>query len=625
MILQARRVPGNCSTILLTGIALAFAGANCGSSGSSTSPLPDASLAKDTAAPTPDTAPLAPDASLAKDTAAPTPDTAPLAPDAGLAKDTATGTPDVKPLSPDVNSVPDTAAGTPDVTMASPDVLAQDAPTDAFAGQTTDGGVAADVGPDGPASATEVGADQKGGETGASCQNPTSAVAYQVSALTNLAWDKDGSLVTAQSFYSNRVLGGKSLTNAGSADLFVAKLSPSDGNASWVITAGDSNDQYVSGVATSSTGIGAIGTSTGNIALATGACTGSGSASLCFKNNTGTPVDYILGADSTAGTGTWVKAVNLQGGTLKAIAGNINKDYFVVCGAAMNTAANLSTAGLTGITGTPGGGKDVVVAAVKASDGTVLWAKLFGGTLDQSCSAAALDDDGNAVFAGTYAGTLDFGSGALSPAPTGSGDQILWMAKLKGTDGSTMVANAYGTTGYVTPTAIGTDSLGGVVVGGYFQSTVIFGSTALAPVGTSDAFVAKFNASLAPSWARRWGAAVASSKGVAVDSQGNPTVVGNFTKSIDVGPGTQVLTAHTELALDAFVVNLDGADGTTLCAQNYGDATSNATGANAIAINRWASGAMKDSVAIVGTFNKLVTFGPTVLSSAGTQSYLVEM
>jgi hypothetical protein len=34
---------------------------------------------------------------------------------------------------------------------------------------------------------------------------------------------------------------------------------------------------------------------------------------------------------------------------------------------------------------------------------------------------------------------------------------------------------------------------------------------------------------------------------------------------------------------------------------------------------------MKDSVAIVGTFNKLVTFGPTVLSSAGTQSYLVEM
>jgi len=67
------------------------------------------------------------------------------------------------------------------------------------------------------------------------------------------------------------------------------------------------------------------------------------------------------------------KKVDLGGGHLNALAGNPSQNYFLVCGAAMNNAANL------GATGTPGGGKDVIVAAIKANDGTVVWAKLFGG------------------------------------------------------------------------------------------------------------------------------------------------------------------------------------------------------------------------------------------------------
>jgi hypothetical protein len=105
-------------------------------------------------------------------------------------------------------------------------------------------------------------------------------------------------------------------------------------------------------------------------------------------------------------------------------------------------------------------------------------------------------------------------------------------------------------------------------------------------------------------------------------------VVGNFTKVIDVGPGTTALTAHGGVAdFDAFVVNLDSATGTTLCAHNYGDSTSSSTSGSAIAINRWASGAGKDGVAFVGMFNKLIDFGsPTApLSSAGSQAFLVQM
>jgi len=622
---HARRVTGFCSTILLSSIALAVTGAGCSSSSTTTEPLDAANLPKDTAVAPPDTASLPPDVSLPKDTAVVPPDTAAPPPDVALPKDTAVTSPDTVSLPPDGGVALDVGTGTPDTTSPGSDGSpAQDMASERQADTTAlpgpDGGaVAAEAGRDGLALATEAGPDQGVGETGGSgCQAPTSAIAYQVPAFTNVAWDKDGNLVTGRQFYAATTLGGQSLTNNGSADMFVAKLNPSTGNATWVLTGGDDRDQFATGVAATSAGIGVIGNFNGTLSIGAG-----------ITNAAANKVDYIAGVDSAAGAGTWAKKVNLQGGALSAIAGNVNKDYFVVCGAAMNTATNLTTTGLTNIAGAPGGGKDVVVAALKASDGTVVWAKLFGGTMDQSCSAAALDDDGNAIFAGTYAGTLDFGAGALTAAPTGAGDEILWVAKLNGADGTTIAAKGYGTTGIVAPTALAVDAQGSAIVAGYFQASVTFGSTPLVPVGTGgDAFAVKFGADLAPSWARRWGSATSTAQGVAIDSLGNPTVVGNFTKVIDVGPGTTALTAHGGVAdFDAFVVNLDGATGTTLCAHNYGDSTSSSTSGSAIAINRWASGAGKDGVAFVGMFNKLIDFGsPTApLSSAGSQAFLVQM
>jgi hypothetical protein len=603
MTLQERRATGFGSTVLLTGITLCFAGSNCGGGSSTSAGSPDSRPAKDTAPVTPDTAPLPPDAS--PDAAViPPPDTA-LVPDASQPKDT----------------VPDTALPTPDVW--SPDVSKPDATPDS----SRDGGAPDapfDAAGDGPVQGTDSGADADAGETGpSSCQTPTSAIAYSVPAFTNIAWDKDGSLVTASLFYGDIVLGGKPLTNAGSADMFVAKLDSSTGNASWALSAGDNLDQYADGMAVSAAGIGVIGHFKGTLPLGAG-----------ITNASATFAHYIAGVDSAAGTGTWAKKVNLQGGALNAVAGQVNKDYFVVCGGAMNTAANLSTASLN-LTQTPGGGNNVVVAAVKASDGTVLWSKLFGGDLDQTCTAATLDDDGNAILAGTYTGTLDFGLGALTPAPTDATTKILWVAKLKGTDGTVMAAKSYGTTGIVMPTALAADAQGNPIVGGYFTASVTFGSKILAPSGTggdgSDALIVKLDAGLSPSWARRWGrGGTAACRGVAFDSQGNPTVVGSFTNAIDVGPGTTVLTAHGAVGsgyFDAFVVNLDGATGTTLCSHNYGDATSSIVGSYAIAINRWASGAKKDDVAIVGSFNKLIDFGPPTLplSSGGGQAFLLQM
>jgi len=454
------------------------------------------------------------------------------------------------------------------------------------------------------------------------CQTPIHAWTYGLSALTNIAWDVDGNLVTAASVRVGlSQFAGKPLTTYGGADVLVAKLDPATGNAVWVQAWGDVDNQTVTSMAVTSTGLGVIGTFKGTLDIDP-----TNQVIPPIVNPGTSPVDYIIGLNDSDGTGVWSKKVNLGGGQLSAIAGNPNQDYFIVCGAAMNNAANLNAVG------TPGGGKDVVVAAVNVSDGTVKWAKLFGGTMDQQCTAAVLDDVGNVMIAGTYAGALDFGSGALSPAPTGIGDSIMWVAKLNGTTGIVASAKAFGSTGVVTPNALTLDAQGNVIAAGEFTSQVLFGSQTLTPVGKTDAFVAKLDSSLAPLWARRWGrsSSNAACYGAAVDSTGKVTVVGSFEQSADVGPGGAVLQAYASGSPESLVVVLDGSSGETLCASHYGDPNSNSGVAASIAFNR--TGANKDRAAIGGAFNKVIEFGgsttalaPLTTALGSLASYLLEM
>jgi hypothetical protein len=452
----------------------------------------------------------------------------------------------------------------------------------------------------------EAGPTPDGGGPG-SCQNPTLAKSSSVPGLLSAVWDKNDKLVTGGYFASGSTdFLGQAVTNQGSADMFLAGIDPSTGNASWILTAGDNLDQFVTQVATSSSGmVGAIGNFTGSVEIVTGSP---------MTNAASKAIDFIVGVDSATGTGTWSNQVNLglpatgstAYGRLNAIAGSIGKNYFVVCGTATNNAPSLVTGA------TNGGGKDIVVAALNAATGTVLWSKLFGGAMDQSCTAAALDDAGNVLLAGQYAGALDFGNGALIPAPTGTTDHILWVAKLDGTTGATMGAMGFGTTGLIMPNSIAADAQGNILVGGQFGVAVTFGTAQLTPVGTNDAFVAKLNSSLVPVWARRWGGtgAGAACTGVSASSNGNLVAVGAFRGTADVGPGSTVLTANAPTGLDVFIVGLDGTSGATTCAHHYGDSAPTASqGARWVSVNRMSTGIFKDSVATVGNFVSTIDFG----------------
>ncbi len=456
-----------------------------------------------------------------------------------------------------------------------------------------------------------------------SCQGPTLARSYRLPSLLTVAWAKDGSLATGGAFLPNdTILGTKTLTNQGASDMFVAKIDPTTGDATWVLTAGDDADQLASQVATSGNAVfGVIGNYLGSMEIVTGSP---------LSNPLSTPVDYIAGIDGTAGAGLWSKSVNLGTGQLNAIAGNTTQNFFVVCGAATNAAAQL---GVTGAT--PGGGKDVVVAAVNAIDGTVIWARLFGGPMDQVCNAAAIDDTGNVLLTGQYAGTLDFGTGPLTPAPTGARDKILWVAKLNGTTGAAIGAIAFGASGQIVAQSIAADAQGNAFVTGIFSSAFSAGTTSLTPLGPFDSFVLKVSSGLVPIWARRWGAAnkTSGSFGIATDSSGNPTVVGSFQGTIDIGPGNATLSANVPAGggLDVLIVRLDGVTGATTCAHHYGDSALTASqDGRAVAINRWTAGAGKDGLAVVGDYTGVIDFGPptTALgagSSISTAGYLLDL
>ena len=457
---------------------------------------------------------------------------------------------------------------------------------------------------DGPAADTADGptADTADTSPGPACSNPSWAQLFAVRTQGWMSGDKEGNLFMASSLLNSVEFGGTigTLSVAGGAagtyDALIVRLDPATGNPVWAKQFGDVQEQTAIGVAIDKSGhLGFVGTYNGSMTI------GPESALTSHISNLGTwPYGYAGGIQATDGAGLWAISTNLRAddgssGMLTAIAANPNFDDFVICGKA-NIAATELVAG-----GVAGGGYDIVVAKIKGSDGTIIAARQIGGTGDQSCTAAAINDSGDVIIAGTFNGQLDFGSGALSPVPEAR-SSVPWIAKLSGTDLSTIAAVSASpaatsrTTGYVY--GLDTDSAGNVAIAGTFTNALTLGSTTLTSVGLQDAFAVKLGPSLVPIWAKRWGdAKTQNAYSIAFDSSGNVTVVGSFLGTINIGTGGAILTASSDATgsnTDVFIARLSGASGDPECALGYGDPAAQA--AYNVVVPRSATGAMKDAV-----------------------------
>jgi len=171
-----------------------------------------------------------------------------------------------------------------------------------------------------------------------------------------------------------------------------------------------------------------------------------------------------------------------------------------------------------------------------SSSGTCLWAKAFGGTLDDAGYSVAVDSSDNVVVAGDFGGTADFGGGPV----TGQTGYNIFVAKY-GSDGRYQWSKTYGSPsgGTNLPYSVAVDSSGNVGLTGQFQYSVDFGGGPITANGSfQDVFVVKLSAGGAYQWSKGFGSSFSDiGRGIAFDPSGHVVVVGQFWNTIDTGCG----------------------------------------------------------------------------------------
>ena len=246
--------------------------------------------------------------------------------------------------------------------------------------------------------------------------------------------------------------------------------------------------------------------------------------------------------------------------------------------------------------------------------GTCLWAKGFGGTLDDAGYGVAVDSSDNVVVAGDFAGTADFGGGAV----TGQPGYNIFVAKY-GSDGRYQWSKTYGSPsgGTNLPYSVAVDSSGNVGLTGQFQYSIDFGGGSLTGNGSfQDVFVLKLSAGGGYLWSKGFGGSfIDMGRGIAFDPSGNVVVVGTFWYTIDVGCGTLTSAGGDEI----FVVKYSPSGG-CLWAKRFGDSADQE--AMGVAVD------FAGNIAITGSFKGTLNFGGSDLVDtyfAQPDIYVVEL
>lgn len=297
-----------------------------------------------------------------------------------------------------------------------------------------------------------------------------------------------------------------------------------------------------------------------------------------------------------AGTHVWSEHF---GGTGSVFSNGVAVDVF---GNSTVIGTLTGSADLGGGLLTTAGGNDVVVAKYDPTGG-YLWSKRFGGAMNQTPNAVAMDGFGNAVIAGALAGAADFGGGLL----TSAGNSDVFVAKFS-LAGKPVWSERFGDGQDQVATGVVMDGSGDAIVTGRFYGAVDFGDGKLTSTGGSNVFLAKMSTTGSHLWSQRFGGAKgASANGVATDSSGNVVVTGEFEGTIDFGGGT--LTSHGSAfgAGDVFVAKFNSS-GQPTWSTSFGDTF--ADFGTSVATD------VAGNVIVAGTFQGSVDLGGAVITSA---------
>ena len=350
----------------------------------------------------------------------------------------------------------------------------------------------------------------------------TSAVG-QTSAV---AVDASGNIEVAGSFSGSVKFGSTTLAAPSMTDAFVAKLN-SSGTVLWAVqtTGTTSKVDAASAIAPDGSG-GAYVAGSYYSAMTVGStvltAAGQSEAWAAHLDSTG----HFLWAKSTSGSAGSVAVMN-------GLA--VDPSGRLVMAGNFAGSVNFDPAGSTVLTGA--GSYDVATWVLNA-DGTLAWAKGFGGPNYDQAGAVAVDTSGDVYVTGAFSGTVNFNPSGTAINLTAKGTYDVFVLKLSPTGSTTWADSFVGSNGPAIGNGLVVSPAGQVIVGGWFVGTLDFdpgaGTNSVASRGAEDVFVATLDASgnfVAVTTGGGNGSDMAF--GLAINGSGTVAVAGTYN-----GPGT---------------------------------------------------------------------------------------
>ncbi len=248
-----------------------------------------------------------------------------------------------------------------------------------------------------------------------------------------------------------------------------------------------------------------------------------------------------------------------------------------------------------------------------------VWSKVYGATA--GVTDLVTDAMGNTYITGFFSGSFPI----KNPPLTSSGGFDGFVAKLDPT-GATVWALQFGDVSNQFGRGIALDSMGNVIVTGYFRNGITFGAITLGGLSndSDQVFLAKLDNDGNTLWLKQFGdpanGSIANQQGyaVAVDPSDNIIFAGQFNHQLDLGNGAPIAVKGNT---DAFIAKIDKTGTNILYGKGYGAAGSTLT-ATRIAVD---SGG---SASFIGSFTGSVNFGfggPTAANAMGPDAFLLRV
>jgi hypothetical protein len=294
--------------------------------------------------------------------------------------------------------------------------------------------------------------------------------------------DPTGAVYVTGNFDSfTMVAGSTTLTNTGSADMFLIKYDAA-GAILWAKSATGTGFDGGYSIAADASGVYITGTFSGlHFTI--------GTTTLTNADASGTNPDIFVAKYDVSGTVLWAKrggGPDLDFGNSIAVdaSGNI-----YLTGQFRSTTASFNSLTLTN----SGGNYDIYVVKYD-NNGNAIWARSAGGSGAADYAESVVVSSSGVYIAGYFeSSSITFGSTTL----TNSGPSDIYIVKYD-TAGTAVWAKSAGGSIIDYGFSIALNATNDIYVTGYFRSsTIVFGSTTLTNIGTStlDMYVAKLSSS----------------------------------------------------------------------------------------------------------------------------------